>query len=426
MSASNIVKLSDYASANAKTWPAEAFFITALIESGRYNPGRYSVSDHHFTAHKDVHAWCKEYQEHSGSAPTMDILRMKFPRFPVLPEAMSPEFAAQDMVTAWATKHLMGAMTKATNLLREDDLTQATGVLRAALTNATPALTKGTGVSDFTDIEQAQGVIKIPIGLPGSTIQQYTGGIGPGELWYVAARLGIGKTWDLVVKSVIAAENGMNVVIFSTEMPARSVKERIHRVALRDAQMGKFGFDGLTLREKREHMERWQSTAGRITIYDPSAGPCDATRIAAAAAPDTLIVVDYMGLMRTTAGARAIEDWRAAATISNELKETTLEYHVPILCAAQINREGQKSKNAGAEHLSQSDALGQDGDVIVTIKDYSTRVRLNSLVKNRHGMQGVRWFTRFEPAIAGFEDIASDKAYALSQVDEEAAAALIE
>lgn len=424
MSASNIVRLSDYASANAKTWPAEAFFITALIESGRYNPGRYSVADHHFTAHKDVHAWCKEYSDHAGTAPTMDILRLKFPRFPVLPEAMSPEFAAQDMVTAWATKHLLGAMTKATNLLREDDLSQATGVLRAALTNATPALTKGTGVSDFSDIEAAQGTIKIPVGFEDSSLQKYTGGIGPGELWYVAARLGIGKTWDLILRSVIAAEAGMNVVFFSTEMPAKSVKERIHRVALRHLKGG--DFDLLTLKQLREHMEAWQAQAGRITIYDPSAGPCDATRIAAAAAEDTLIVVDYMGLMRATSGARAIEDWRAAATISNELKETTLEYKVPIICAAQINREGQKSKNAGAEHLSQSDALGQDGDVIVTIKDYSTRVRLNALVKNRHGIQGVRWFTQFEPASAAFEDISSEKAYSLSQSDEEAAAALLE
>lgn len=426
MSASNIVNLSDYASANAKSWPAEAFFISALIESGRYSPAKYAVADHHFSAHKDVHRWCKEYQDQAGQAPSMDVLRVKFPRFPRLPESMSPEFAAQDMVNAWASRTLRGAMTKATTLLGEDDVTQAVGILRQALTIATPALTKGTGVSDFADIEAAQGVSKIPIGHLDSTLMKYTGGIGPGELWYVAARLGVGKTWDLLIKAVMAAEAGFDVVVFSTEMPAKSVKDRIHRIALRDMPLGGFGFDGLSLADKRARMEIWQSTSGRITIFDPSSGPCDATRIAAAAAPDTLIIVDYMGLMRATTGSRAIEDWRAAATISNELKETTLEYSTSIICAAQINREGQKANKMGPEHLSQSDALGQDGDVIVTVKDYSTRTRLNCLAKNRHGLGGIRWFTRFEPGTAQFEDITAEKAYQLAAADEESAAALLE
>jgi replicative DNA helicase len=404
-----------FASAAEKSWPAEAFFISALIDEGTYHPGTYSIGDQHFGSFKDVHEFCRDHQVKAGRSPDRALVAKKFPRFPYQ-GSIDASWAAVDMRNAWVSRQLRKGMTTATQLLQEEDITAAIGTLRQTLSTATPALTKGTGVADFTDIEAALDLPKACVDYDNGKIMAYTGGIGPGELWYVAARLGVGKTWELLKMAVSAAEAGWNVVVFSTEMPARAVKERIHRISLRDVTTG---IDHLSLKDRRERMELWQSTAGMITVFDPSSGPCDATRVAAAAGDDTLVIVDYIGLMRATTGSRAIEDWRSAATISNELKEVTLEYNMPVIAAAQINREGQKSNKMGAEHLSQSDALGQDADLILTVREYSPRVRIKGLVKNRHGVQGVKWYSRFEPNVSGFEDISADRATSMQEHDAE-------
>jgi len=399
---------------------AEALFISALIATGDYRPGTYGISDLHFSGYKDVHAFCKDHQAKAGRAPSVELVVRKYPAFEYVAH-IDPVWAAADMKDAWVSRQLRKGMTKATTMLAEEDIHGAIAALRATLTDATPALTKGTGVADFADIEAAADLPKAVVDYyANSALQAYTGGIGPGELWYVAARLGIGKTFQLLKMTTAIAEAGWNVVFFSTEMPARSVKERFHRIALRDTPGG---VDSLSIKDRRERMEAWQDTAGTVTVYDPSSGPCDAVRVAAAAQEDTVAIIDYIGLMRTTAGDRSISDWRAAATISNELKEVTLEYSMPVIAAAQINREGQKSSKMGAEHLSQADALGQDADVIITMRDYSTRVRVNALVKNRHGVQGVRWYSRFDPAASRFEDLTPDEAHSLASQDEEAASA---
>jgi len=415
-----------FASQAEKSWPAEAFFISALIEKGQYHPGAYGVSDHHFGPWRAVHEFCKDHQSKAGRAPTMELVRRKFPRFPYL-EHMDPIWAAEDMVNAWGSRTFRGAMGKASQLLIEEDLPQALAVMRQAMQIVTPALTRGSAMHDFSDIEAASGVQRICVDYDDGKLQQYTGGIGPGELWYFAARLGEGKTWELLRIAVSAAEAGQNVILFSTEMNASQVKERLHRIALRNTPMGAKGYDLMGIKDRRDRIKVWQSTSGRITIYDPSSGPTTAARVAAAATEDTLIIIDYVGLMRTATGARAIEDWRAAATISNELKEASLEYAVPIIAAAQINREGAKAKDgAGSQHLSQTDAFGQDADVICTLKSFSTHVRVKGLVKNRHGIQGVKWYSHFDPAMAAFEDISPEKAHTIADLDKEQESSAVE
>lgn len=413
-----------FASAAEKSWPAEAFFISALIESGQYHPGAYGVMDLHFGIWRAVHEFCKDHQATAGRAPTMELVRMKFPRFPYV-ESMDPVWAAKDMVREWGSRTVRGGMGKASLLLTEDDLEGAIDALQKALRLATPALVRGSSMHDFTDIEEASSVTRVAVDYGNGSLQQHTGGIGPGELWYFAARLGEGKTWELLKIAVSAAEAGHNVVLFSTEMNAASVKKRLHRIALREITAAKY--EVMTIAAQRKAIKAWQESSGAITVYDPSSGPTTSARIASSAAEDTLVIVDYVGLMRAQDGSRAVTDWRAMASISNELKETALEYAVPIIGAAQINREGAKAKNgAGAEHLSQADALGQDADVICTMKPFSSHVRVKGLVKNRHGIQGVKWYTHFDPAMAAFEDISPEKAHTIADLDREKESSSVE
>jgi replicative DNA helicase len=254
-------------------------------------------------------------------------------------------------------------------------------------------------------------------------LTRLTGGIAPGNLWYIAARLGVGKSWKLLTIAVAAAEAGWNVKFYSLEMSTREVVDRLHMIALRDAYHGVW--EDLGKSERAELMDEWAGRCGRVDIADPTGGPVDASVIAANHEDGSIAIVDYIGLMRSATGQRAVEDWRAAAMISNQLKEVALEHSIPIVSAAQVNREGARSRDASPEHLAQSDALGQDADVLVTIqRDKNvSRVHEYSLVKNRHGTSGARWYARFEPGLRRFEDIGADTALSLMEADREIAEA---
>jgi replicative DNA helicase len=109
------------------------------------------------------------------------------------------------------------------------------------------------------------------------------------------------------------------------------------------------------------------------------------------------------------------------AAISNVLKEIATTNSLPIISAAQINREGDTggSKPPKVKNLSQSDALGQDADVVVTMKRLSKTVMIYSLEKNRHGESDVLWYSRYLPNDGRFEEIKFERARDMVEADED-------
>jgi replicative DNA helicase len=106
------------------------------------------------------------------------------------------------------------------------------------------------------------------------------------------------------------------------------------------------------------------------------------------------------------------------ASISNMLKESALSVGTPIVAAAQINRDGDSAgwRPPKVKNLSQSDALGQDGDVVLTHKQYGKTAMVYSVEKNRNGEQGSLFFTAFEPDTGNMREI--NKATAENLKDE--------
>lgn len=124
-----------------------------------------------------------------------------------------------------------------------------------------------------------------------------------------------------------------------------------------------------------------------------------------------LNIVDYVGLMYTDDGRPAIKDWREMAEISNQLKEIALSKSARIIGASQINREGDTHgrRPPRLKTLAQSDHLGNDGDVVLTMKRYGLATVL-SAEKNRHGEAERLFYTNFLPNDGDFREIDADTA----------------
>jgi replicative DNA helicase len=134
--------------------------------------------------------------------------------------------------------------------------------------------------------------------------------------------------------------------------------------------------------------------------------------VAAYAEEADLHIVDHIGLFRASSGSRAIADWRVQAEISNEFKEIAVSKKTRVLALAQINREGDTSnwKPPRTKNLAQSDAIGQDSDVVVTMKKYSDTVMTYLLDKNRDGPSDRLFWSRFDVENGDYREITRDQA----------------
>lgn len=207
--------------------------------------------------------------------------------------------------------------------------------------------------------------------------------------------------------------SGQSVSLYSLEMSEAQVRERLHAylanrlgVNVTHTQLRRRQLDLLEYRALMDKIE--EGVTGLLSVYTPRNGTVTPSVVSARAEDYDLSLIDYVGLMRTNSGKMAIEDWRVMAEISNELKAVTLARNARILAAVQINRQGDGDYRRRAPklaQLAQSDAIGQDGDVVVTMNRYSETTLTLTAVKNRNAESDRTWYTHFLPDTGRFDEI---------------------
>jgi replicative DNA helicase len=319
---------------------------------------------------------------------------------------------------AAANRRLRMQIQETIKLLGDDDVPAAYAKIES-LRRPRSLFKEPADIFDHATVAEDFDVTKIEVPYP--TLGRATGGIAPAELWMFAARLGQGKTWVMTRFLARAAATGYNCAYLSLEMTAAAIARRIYvHLAGHDRRLISQLMDEDVYEQKRAIDELRERTPGEIRILDPSHGRINTTSSVASVAHDfEFVVVDHAGLLATSDGKRAIEDWRVQATISNVLREITLESGTPIAAAVQVNREGAGSSSRrppGTDKLAGSDALGQDADVVVMAKRTSDRTMVMSAEKTRNG-PSLRWFTEFDPAQGRFDEITKERANEMIMLD---------
>jgi replicative DNA helicase len=394
---------------------AEALLISALINTGdALAATRYGITPEHFSGYAHEYSWLIQFERDYHETPTVDEFCDRYPDFP-FKQHSEIRYAADEVRDNFFQRKAIETITEANEALRRGQVGEAYATLRRyeySRTSATPTSFKDASFLDTWD-EPLRG-----IEVPYPTLQRHTGGIRPGNLWYLAARLGQGKSAYLIDIATNAMMSGANVLYYSLEMTDHELRSRQHSILARKFGYPDFQTTELLRREidlasyKKFMIEVEERVPGDMHIHTPADGPVSPATIASRADEYDLVVVDYATLMVTDSGEHASTDWRTATQISNRLKQVALAHNVPILAAAQINRDGEvgdlppKIKN-----LAQADALGQDGDVVITMRARAKNVAsIFSLEKNRHGASGMRWWTVFDVNNGVFAEISEDKA----------------
>lgn len=392
---------------------AESLTISSLINTGE-DPIVYGITEDMFYSYRAEFNWLASYPKLYGKKPTPEVLTHKFPDLPYIEGAEDVAYATDELIQNHTRKVLVKHVAEATNHIQEGDIESAMMAISSFIppqrTQPLPNdLDDASFLQTYSEREETQGV-------PWKSLEQMTGGIRKGDLWYVAARLSQGKSWVLGNFAATALMEGRRVKFYTLEMTRYQTLIRMHvllgkmlgadvdHIAMRDRIYDPVAYKKLLSRISKE-------VTGELHVHDSANGRVTPTNIAQDRDCD-LVIIDYAGLMSTPLGDRAINDWRAMGMISNMLKEMALSTGVSIVAAAQINREGESS---GAfppkvHQLAQSDALGQDADVVITHKQMSKSVMVYSAEKNRHGVAGQRFYTRFQPNKGNFEEIDKETA----------------
>ncbi len=251
-----------------------------------------------------------------------------------------------------------------------------------------------------------------------------TSGLHNSEMIVIAARPSMGKTaFCMNVAEHIAVHDRKPVAVFSLEMSSQQLVQRMlcsrARVNLRKARDGFLAdsdFDKIaSAASKLAEADIYVDDTPALTILELRAK----ARRLKARHDVALIVIDYLQLLRSTSRRGQENRQIEISEISAGIKGLAKELNIPILVAAQLNRnpENRTGDSKGRPRLSdlrESGSIEQDADIVGLLvrqeyyadteeeKDETEGKAELIIAKQRNGPTGdvpltfIKEFTRFE------------------------------
>ncbi|WP_269920395.1 replicative DNA helicase [Caldifermentibacillus hisashii] len=235
-------------------------------------------------------------------------------------------------------------------------------------------------------------------------LDDITGGFQEGEVTILAARPSMGKTDVMLHFAKETGWAGYLPILFSLEMPEKLIISRlvastgnINRVKMRNPY--KF------LKPKQK--EKWTTIIANLDetnmiIFDESGQTIPEMRAQIRKLmyeyPDRkpVVFIDYLTLIRPI-NPYFGNTHQQVSEISQGLKKMAKDFHIPVICLAQLNRsvETRSNKRPLMSDIRESGSIEQDADVIIFLyreKYYDREITDNSLeliiAKNRNGPVG--------------------------------------
>jgi len=229
------------------------------------------------------------------------------------------------------------------------------------------------------------------------------GGLGAGELGFVVAASGVGKSHVLVHIGATALLQGKNVVHYTFEL-----NERMTGIRYDSHLLDTSSTDCYLHKETIDKFYKDNVDAlGKLRIkYFPTGTATVATlrshleKLASKAFRPDVIIIDYAGIMRSTERYDLLR--LELKKICEELRQFGTELDVPIWTALQSNKEGANAEIIDITNLAEGFAQAHIADFIVGLsrpsKQKSTGYGTLFIAKNRAGMDGIQYKIHLDTA----------------------------
>lgn len=268
--------------------------------------------------------------------------------------------------------------------------------------------------------DRMTGKIKpIESGFP-SIDDLFAGGLHRGDLHVIAGRPGSGKSAFIksMVVNMVKDNANMKALIISIEMTPNEFLDRIcsewasvegtrlrEAVDLTDDELDRVLKFGKEAHDKRFYFNRRQA----CNIFD-------IRRLAKVAKTKMggldLILVDHIHIIKNHN--HRLDQRALIEEITIELKRIAQDIDVPVVAAAQMNRESEKrqDKNPLMSDLKGAGSIEQDANAIIFIHrpglyddEIDTSIADVKLVKNRHGKSPVNLNFTFNSPFTSFTEV---------------------
>ena len=226
-----------------------------------------------------------------------------------------------------------------------------------------------TDVYDFVD--QSSRTTELP-GVPSGIhdLDVLLGNFQKGEVSILAARPGQGKTSLELSILNYAAQSGKRSAFFSLEMSREKVTSRLiaqhSGLNVQLLNTGKLSDEQWPIfTASIEHLEKLPIFIDDTPAISPSQILTRCRKLIMTSGPLDLVAIDYLQLMKS--GGKAENRTQEIGLISRALKVLAKELDIPILAAAQLNRDLEKrgDKWPQLSDLRESGDLEQDADVVI-------------------------------------------------------------
>lgn len=256
----------------------------------------------------------------------------------------------------------------------------------------------------------------VPTGLPAMD-QMLDGGLQNDRLYVFSGRPSSGKTaWMTSISRHQVGTLGKKVLFFSLEM---SNEQLMMRFLAQQSEVNSSKLrTGVLRQDEMERVHQAVVVISGSSLYlddTPSLTPAvmraKCHQLNAQLKSDgglDLVVLDYLQLMNAGTGMKFGSREQEVAYISRSLKQLGRELSIPMLVAAQMNRnsETRADREPMLSDLRESGTIENDADVVMFIwrPDPKNNVSRVKFAKNRDGMVGyVDLF--FNAALTRFEEL---------------------
>lgn len=216
----------------------------------------------------------------------------------------------------------------------------------------------------------------------------------------IIARSGKGKSFILFKMALAAAEQGLNVGLYEGEMQSDKVGYRMDALATHISNNKIIHGNADIQPEYKKALDSLKNIKGSIKVLTPAmvGGRVGVSTLRAFIEKYNLdmLCVDQHSLLEDDRKARNAVD--RAANISTDIKMLQVLTQIPIITVSQQNREAVKDeKLRGTETISQSDKIGQDSTIVLSLEKKDDVLTIN-IVKARDGGDGkhLRYISNYD------------------------------
>lgn len=367
-------------------------------------------------AHKWIVKFVADYFPKYRSIPTMEVFAVEIQKLPdvviqasvrdqvkaAYTQVSSPDTAyiKEQFLTFCRQQKLKNAIYQSYELLKTADYDAIMGCINEA---SRAGIERNIGHDYLNDIDQRMGeAARETIKTNWELIDTHLdGGLGKGELGFIVAPAGSGKSWFLGHLGAEAMRQGKNVMHITLELNEKYVGRRYDAI-----------FSGIAFQDVKKHSDAIKKTLsdvkGKLFIkYFPIKTASAATikmhidRLQLITGINIdLLIVDYADLLRPFVVEKGANSYSEAGGVYEELRGVLGELQIPGWTASQSNRSAHEEEIIEAQNVADSYRKIMTGDFIMSLsrkmEDKLAGTGRVYIMKNRFGSDGIHYPCEFD------------------------------